>query len=77
LISDFNTDPAFILTDVETETINSFPFDQLYNFKKEAKSMLGYKHTAEAIAKMKLRLFDKNNHPMYGKKTYIRCFKKL
>lgn len=29
--------------------------------------MLGYKHTAEAIEKMKLRLADKTNHPMYGK----------
>jgi group I intron endonuclease len=30
--------------------------------------MLGYKHTVEAIAKMKLRLADKTNNPMYGKK---------
>jgi len=30
--------------------------------------MLGYKHTSDAIAKMKLRLADKSNHPMYGKK---------
>jgi group I intron endonuclease len=29
--------------------------------------MLGYKHTAEAIEKMKLRFVDKTNHPMYGK----------
>jgi hypothetical protein len=29
--------------------------------------MLGYKHTAEAIAKIKLRFVDKTNHPMYGK----------
>ena len=29
--------------------------------------MLGYKHTLEAINKMKLRLKDKKNHPMYGK----------
>ena len=43
-----------ILTDVETEAIKSFPFEALYNFKKEATSLLGYKHTIEAIAKMKL-----------------------
>jgi len=30
--------------------------------------MLGYKHTKEAIAKMKLRFLDKKNHPMFGKK---------
>lgn len=30
--------------------------------------MLGYKHTEEAIAKMKLRFVDKANHPMFGKK---------
>jgi group I intron endonuclease len=29
--------------------------------------MLGYKHTADAITKMKLRFIDKANHPMYGK----------
>ena len=49
----FHKYPSVILTDVETEVINSFPFEDLFNFKKEAKSMLGYKHTAEAIAKMK------------------------
>ena len=42
--------------------------------------MLGYKHTAEAIAKMRLRLSDKNNHPCLLKlasmgKTYNRIFK--
>jgi group I intron endonuclease len=56
------------LTDIETVTIRSFPFDDLYNFKKDAKSMLGYKHTEEAINKMKLRLSNKANHPMCGKK---------
>lgn len=29
--------------------------------------MLGYKHTKEAIAKMKARLIDPKNHPMFGK----------
>jgi hypothetical protein len=27
---------------VETKVIQSFPFEELYNFKKEADSMLGY-----------------------------------
>jgi NUMOD3 motif len=52
---------------METENIQSFPFEELYNFKQEANSMLGYKHTAEAIEKMKARFVDKTNHPMYGK----------
>lgn len=29
--------------------------------------MLGYKHTSEAIEKMKLRFVNKTNHPMFGK----------
>jgi group I intron endonuclease len=61
-------DPLVILTDIETEVIKSFPFEMLYNFKKEANSMLGYKHTIKAINKMKLRFKDKTNHPMFGKK---------
>lgn len=63
----FHTDPSVILTDVETEIINSFPFEDLYKFKKEATSMLVYKHTAEVIAKMKQRLAYKKNNPVYGK----------
>lgn len=73
----FHTDPSVILTDVETEVINSFPFEELYNFKKEAKSMLGYKHTAKAIAKMKQRLADKTNHPMYGKTHSLEALKAI
>jgi hypothetical protein len=46
---------------VETKVIQSFPFEELFNFKKEADSMLGYEHTAEAIEKMKLRFVDKTN----------------
>lgn len=30
--------------------------------------MLGYKHTIEAIEKLKEYYKDPNNHPMYGKK---------
>lgn len=59
---------AFVtLTQLETEYIKSFNFDTLYNFKPEANSMIGYKHTAEAIAKMIERFQDKTNHPMFGK----------
>jgi group I intron endonuclease len=57
-----------ILTDIETEVIKSFPFEDLYNYKREATSSLGYKHTIEAIEKMKKRFLNKANHPMYGKK---------
>jgi len=64
----FHLDSYVILTDIETEVIKSFPFDTLYNYKKEASSMLGYKHTIKAIKKMKLRYKDKTKHPMYGKK---------
>jgi hypothetical protein len=30
--------------------------------------MLYYKHTAEAIEKMKKRFINKKSHPMFGKK---------
>jgi hypothetical protein len=65
----FDIDPSVILTDIETVFIKSFPFENLYNYKKnkEANSLLGYKHTIEAIEKMKLRYKDKSNHPMLGK----------
>lgn len=68
LIYYWHTDPLVILTDIETEIIKSFPFETLYNFKREASSMLGYKHTMEAIAKMRLRFKNKSNHPWYGQK---------
>ena len=64
----FHKDPAVLLTDIETTVISAFPFSSLFNFKKEANSMLGYKHTKQAIEKMKLRFVNKNNHPMFGKK---------
>jgi hypothetical protein len=37
------------LTKLETSYIKAFDFSTLYNMKKEAASMLGYKHTDEAI----------------------------
>jgi len=63
----WHTDPYVILTDIETVVIKSFSFESLYNFKKEANSSLGYKHTIDQINKMKFRLKDKSNHPMFGK----------
>jgi hypothetical protein len=47
--------------------ISSFPFSSLFYFKKKANSMLGYKHTKQAIEKMKSRFVNKTNHPMFGK----------
>lgn len=73
----FHTDSNIILTDVETNFIQSFPFKNLYNFKKDAKSMLGYKHTNKAITKMKLRLANKLNHPMYGKRHTLEAIKAI
>lgn len=32
------------LTDLETEYIKEFDFKDLYNFKRTATSMIGYKH---------------------------------
>jgi group I intron endonuclease len=66
LIYYWHLDPSVILTDIETETIKGFPFENLYNFKKEANSSLGYKHTKLAIEKMKLRFKFNYNHPMFG-----------
>ena len=63
----WHRDINVILTDIETEVIKSFPFESLYNFKKEANSSLGYKHTIDAINKMRFRLKDKSNHQMLGK----------
>lgn len=66
------------MTDIETEVIKSFSFKNLYNFKKEAKSMLGYKHTAEAKKmKMKKRLSNNFNHSMYNKKHTIQALRAL
>jgi group I intron endonuclease len=63
----WHEDLNVILTNIETEVIKSFPFESLYNFKKEANSSLGYKHPIKAINKMKLRFKNKSNHPMFGK----------
>ena len=50
----FHNDPAVLLTDIKTTIISAFPFSSLYNFKKEGNSMLGYKHTKQAIERIKI-----------------------
>ncbi len=58
------------ITDIETLFMSYFPQlqqDQLYNLTSTATSMYGYKHTENSIAKMKARLIDPKNHPMFGK----------
>ena len=57
--------PAII--DLETLFMSYFSFDNLYNFTGAGGSLLGYKHTKEAISKMKARLVDPNNHLLFGK----------
>ena len=56
-----------MLTNIETTIITAFPFSSLFNKKKKANSMLGYKHTKQTIEKMKSRFVNKVNHPMFGK----------
>jgi len=55
------------LTDLETYYITKFNFSTLYNFKANATSSLGYKHTEEARLKMVEYYKNKENHPMFGK----------
>jgi group I intron endonuclease len=55
------------ITDLETLYMSYFPTTILYNFTQTATSMFGYKHTIEAIAKIKARFVDPSNHPMFGK----------
>lgn len=55
------------ITDLETLFMSYFSFDKLYNLTYAGGSMLGYKHTKEAIEKMKARLIDPKFHPMFGK----------
>lgn len=47
-----------------------------YNILLIAGSPLDYKHTKEALAKMKLAKFGKN-HSMYGKTSSIKTLAKL
>lgn len=39
----------YTLMDLETSYLGKFNLEELYNFKSVANSMLGYKHTQEAI----------------------------
>ena len=55
------------IIDLETFYISYFPLDRLYNFTSTATSMYGYRHTDQAIQKMKNRFQDITNHPMFGK----------
>ena len=64
------------LTNLETKYIKNFDFNSLYNFKRTATSMLGYRHTEEALLKMVAHYKNKKNHPMYGK-THTKEAKKL
>ena len=62
----FHKDPTVLLKNIETIVISAFPFSSLFNFKKKANSMLGYKHTKQAIEKIKSRFVNKINPPMFG-----------
>jgi len=65
----FHKDPAVLyisLTDIETIVISADPFSSLFNFKKEANSMLRFKHKKQAIEKMKSRFVNKINPLMFG-----------
>jgi hypothetical protein len=65
----FHTDPAVLLTDIETIIISSFPFSSLFNFKKEANSMFRKTHNKCTKNLMSIKksinllgLYDKNNN---------------
>ena len=66
----------YTLMDLETSYLGKFNLEELYNFKSVANSMLGYKHTKQAKAKMKARFLNKKNHPMFGK-THSETTKQL
>jgi group I intron endonuclease len=55
------------LTELETNYISKFDFNSLYNFKFNATSMLGYKHTDEAKQKRIEYWKNKQNHPTKSK----------
>lgn len=67
LVKNQNNKSTLSLTDLETLYIQSFKMDSLFNFKFEATSMVGYKHTEEALAKMRFRM-QREKHPMFGVK---------
>jgi hypothetical protein len=52
----FHTDPTVSLTEIETTVISAFPFSSLFNLKKKANSMLGYKHTKTSKRKNEIKI---------------------
>jgi len=54
------------LTDIETIYILSYPAESLYNIKRIANSLKGYKHTAKSRDKM-VKRFIITPHPLLGK----------
>jgi group I intron endonuclease len=54
------------LTDIETIYILSYPAESLYNIKRIANSLKGYKHTAKSRDKM-VKRFIRTPHPLLGK----------
>ncbi len=52
----FHKDLAVLLRDIETNVISAFPFSSLFNLKKKANSMLGYKHTKTSKRKNKIKI---------------------
>jgi hypothetical protein len=62
LVNEQSEDKTLSLTDLETLYIQSFNPDNLFNFKYDAVTMAGNKHTEEALVKMRERN-KKENHP--------------
>lgn len=54
------------ITLLETKYLQSMDTMLLFNFKETATSMIGYKHTEEALQKMRERMSG-DKHPMFGK----------
>lgn len=69
----------YVLPDIlqlEDMYLQSVHPDKLYNNRLSATSMLGYKHTPEAIKKMVDRFSDSTKHPFFGK-THTEASRKL
>lgn len=73
----FHKDTNIVLTDKETEIIQSFPFKDLYNFRIQGySSALGYKHTS--LTKINLRLKNTGNlNPFFYKKHSLETKNKI
>ena len=61
------TDLDVLLREIETKVISAFPSSSLFNIKQKANSISRYKHTKQAIEKLKSRFVNKTNHPIFGK----------